>query len=529
MTKGISQFDGGLANDLRSSDTTKFAFTKNFDTLSFPHRLVPYRSYEAGNDTLNRKLSAFLYQNGKIFGRGFVSGTPTKYDIQVYYKTALGDGVWITPTNGTASAAYATDWTANMGPLFIYYNGFIYGVHGGSNPPVDVFRYDVDDVDAFVSSATSLTGAGLSQGVVHSKDQTLYIAGKNKLHKNVGVTVGTEGTWTNNILALPSNYTITCLAEYGNYLAIAMVSDDPLAQTSKVFLWDRDSSVATLSESIDWGLGSLNVLEELEGQLIGISLAKRENSGNLLFRSTLSFKYYAGAQGAVEFYKLLGASAAGTYITSLGKERQKANNRLYFKAQFVSPEGTQTKEGIWSVARSGGRYSVQVEYESKYNNDTGIPPVIDTFFLAGDYAYIAYSDSGTFSGNVSKTNDAETYANNSDYESLIFSGTSPKDPGDASQTKKLIGVTVNTAALPSGASVLLQYRIDSNINTDYTTWTDIFTNTVANSLSHSAVNIESGGGNLPEFNEIQFRIRSLGGAIITGFNYEAELTGKRLY
>ena len=91
-------------------------------------------------------------------------------------------------------------------------------------------------------------------------------------------------------------------------------------------------------------------------------------------------------------------------------------------------------------------------------------------------------------------------------------------------TKKLVGVTVETEALPTAGQVVLKYRKDEE-----TSWTTIFTNTTDNSLSHSAINIESTGVTLPQFKEIQFQIISTGNAVITGLRFKIEIIDKEPY
>lgn len=506
----IKKFDGGIANDLRDTDKAKFAVARHFDHLSLPGRLLPYRSYEAGNDTLGRKMTDFFYTSGKLFAMGVVSGT-TK--AAIYYKDTYTDGTWSTTANNESGVS-----AAPISGFFVHYKGFGYGIC----PNQSVFKYDITGVAAFVAQDLALSGTvtSVGGGLVHSKDDILYLAYNTAAGPIIAKKNG--ATWTDSALLLPTYLTITSICEYGNYLAIACKPTSVYGGNSSVYLWDRNSSVTTLAESIDWGSGELNVLEELEGRLIGISLEKRESSSNLLFNSVLHFKEYRGAQGAVEIARVDGSrDATITPLSSLGTQKQKINGRIYFACVLTTPEGSGSKEGIWSFGRSGSSqsFAVNVEYQT---SDGTVPNAIDGFFIIGSYAFIAYSNSGTKSGNISKTNDAATFANNSTYESLIFDG------GDASLKKKLIGVTVMTAPLPSGGQIVLKYAVDSSIATT-TSFTTIFTHTTLNSLFHSAINIESSGATLPEWNELQLQIVSTGGAVITGFSFQYEITGKRLY
>lgn len=506
----IDTFTGGMANDVREKDLTKYAYTKGLDTFSYKHRMVPYRSYEAGNDTLTRRIFNFVRVSGNLYGLG---GATSDGLARVYTKTTFTDGTWV-ETGGNNAATNAEQ--ADPGSFFVYYGntGLIYGVSGTGT----IFGYTPGGGAAW--QVNTIAGVNLATNgafaLVHSKDDILYVGAQNKILSKNGTA-----SFNAAALTLPVGYVVTSLAEYGNYLAIACVNNDTLTQKSKVFLWDRDTSLTTLSETIDWGEGSLNILEELEGRLIGISVQVRASATNLLFNSIVSFKYYAGAQGAIEFARLTGRTASNA-VTLLGKQKQKANNRIYFPMILTMPEGVATREGIWSLGKNlSGQYAITCEYQS---SDATVPNTIDGFFLMGSYIFIAYSNSGTLSGNISKTDDTENYTNTSTYESVVFDG------GDVSLNKKLIGVTVYTLALPSGATVTLKYKIDDTISDGgATAFTTIFSNTTLNSLSHSAINIESNGNTLPEWNELQFQILSTGGAIITGLSFAYELVSKRIY
>ena len=90
--------------------------------------------------------------------------------------------------------------------------------------------------------------------------------------------------------------------------------------------------------------------------------------------------------------------------------------------------------------------------------------------------------------------------------------------------KNLTGVTVMCEPLPASATVVLKYKQDQQ-----TAYTQIFTHTSTNSLGHSAINIESSGAQLPDFQEITFRIESTIGAVVTALRAKADITGKDIY
>ena len=57
--------------------------------------------------------------------------------------------------------------------------------------------------------------------------------------------------------------------------------------TSVVFLWDRDTSLLTLSESITWGQGLVKVMGNVNGTPIGVSLSSDTSRVN----PRIAFKY----------------------------------------------------------------------------------------------------------------------------------------------------------------------------------------------------------------------------------------------
>jgi len=77
-----------------------------------------------------------------------------------------------------------------------------------------------------------------------------------------------------------------------------------------------------------------------------------------------------------------------------------------------------------------------------------------------------------------------------------------------------VGVSVSTVPLPANGQVVLKYKRDSE-----SSFKNIYTNTTDNSVFKEAVTIESTGNNLGDFQEVQFRIESTGGAEITGLKF----------
>lgn len=505
----ITDFSGGISNDVRSTNERMSQIVTNMDIFTDFKRAIPYFDSESGDSgsATSQKQNFCLAHwlpgsanDWRLFSLGVKSGGG-RAEILMKTLTVLGtagandlsDNGWSTPGNNQSGAG-STSFN-----LFIYYpkTGFIYGAQGD----VQIWAFDPTAGAAWVDTVQTLTYTNICQGIIFSKDDILYFGADNKI-------VSFDGSsWNTTALTLPANFYITSVAEYGDNLAISVA---PLSGfgNSRVYLWNRNSSLATVSANIDWGAGILQFVEELNGDLMGVSYSSSTIASP---RGKIIFKSYSGS-GASQFASLT-AKSSTTFLRTM---RQKANNRVYFTMQ-ITLGNTVQREGVFSVGiGSSGKWAIA--HERTPNNDTSLvtgQPV--AFFLIGDTLFQAYIDSsGVYQ--VSKTNDQPSYTASAIYESLIYNAK------DSSQIKKLIGVTVMFEPLPAAGQVILKYKKDED-----TTWTPIFTYNTDNGISHSAVNIESTGATLPEHKEIQFRIELTGGAIVTGFSFEQELTGKRIY
>ena len=519
VTKIIKDFSWGITNEARDADTRYCQMVKNFDIHSFKHKLVPLRSSEVGdsNATAAMRVRNFCIAKQNIttneyalFGLGKLSATDR---VQLFYKhitldssNNLADATWVTVTNQFGGAG-----TTGEYDLFVWYErtGLIYG----SRDARYIWSADPDDSGAFVDSALDLTAyTTIRQGLVHSKDDVLYVPYDNKIAKN------NNGSWTAAALTLPENLRINSICEYNNYIAIGCAPKSGYGK-SVVYLWDRDSSLATLSESIDWGNGELFVLEEIDGILVGVSNVGKAGVSSFNtgpnFAQRIVFRYLSGGK-AVMFNEFI-SSASTSYLTTIPK-KYKDNNYIYFPLFMTFPDGT-NQQGIWKIGKNrGGNIAVSLDRTS--NNDSAITlTTFLGFIIVGDFLFTSTNESGTIT--VRKTiesGDASQYSQTSSYDTVVL------NDGDSSLKKKLVGVTVFTEPLPTAGQVILKYKID-----DETSFTTIFTNTTDNSVHHSAINIESTGLALPEYKEITFQILSTGGAVITGLKYKSNFIGKDLY
>lgn len=531
----IDTFNGGIVNDPRDSRSNVARVISNFDAITFPRKLVPYRQTESGDSsasTSRKRNFAVALRTGttySLYALGVVSG---QVYAEVLYKDLttsgggandLGDATWTAPSaNQSASGA------PNFN-LFVHYRktGLIYGARNGSH----IFAFSPSG-SAWADTHQAVTYTEITQGIVHSKDDILYIGGYN----NAGgagsksfIIKNNNGSWTNAALVLPDHLIPTSVCEYGNYLAIGCAPASGIGN-SRIFLWDRNESATTLAESIDAGSGSLMVLEEVDGELIWISqVGGYATSFSTLPNTTTShrdrvyFRKLVGNVG-VKFYELHSDRTGGINTTSLPAYKQKFDNRLYF--QMIIQYNGSVREGTWSIGRPSLSEPFVLVNEVRANNNTALATgdTLNGFIKIGDFVLQSYTSSSTYTLSKTVTTANTSFSANSIYESKTFSG---KIHGfDETYYKDLSEVSVMTEAMVTAGQIVLAYQTDANVNTS--TWTTIFTNTTDNSISHVANNIESSGAALAKnYKQIAFRILATGGAEITGLIFREEVVGRK--
>lgn len=487
----ITRFDGGISNDLRINSSNKFSITKHFDTFTYPKKLKPYYNTSSTIITEDKTLdiTKFLYDVQRSSTTFYTYGLGKSGDKLRIYRNS-GSGIWESSTNNTSGL----DKSTIKENCFIYYKGYIYLFSGTTK----LIRYDTSGVDAFNDNYKTLTAfTTVAQGVIHPSDDILYLFTDNKVHSLNDIA------WTEDALTLPDKYKIVDVVPYGNYLAIGCTTKSASDTESIVFLWDRDSSLTTLSERVDFGDGSLLYLATLNNGLIGVVdyyVGSSTKEGRLLIKK-LSGNTSVIVNEIVSDYTGAGAQ-------QIERTKVISNNKLYFP--YNVPLNGDYRRGIW-VVESDGRATLDFIEEEV---ESATSKTYEGIFLKGTSWWIAHSDDGSI--NVLDVN--SVYSADSYYESLIF------NLDDSSITKKLIGVSVMHEPLTATGEVTLKYRKDENLDSS---WTTIFTNSTDDSISQDAINIS--GATLPTFKEIQFQIISTGGAIITGLKLKIEIIDKQLY
>lgn len=478
----INNFSGGISDDPRENNASKFQVAKHFDIFSNPTRLTPYRSLEAdtndGSTSTGMKqylVKDFLYHSSsaKLFGLGQTGAGNTK----IVYKADATTGNWTLPSTSEGNGAVQNG-------CFIEYKDCLWGFQGTNQ----IWKWTI--ATTTISNNASATGAtitSVANGLVF--DDYLYLPYNNKIWRATDAT-----TFSDAYLTLPSNFKITSLTQNGKYIAIGCAPISTYNGVSKVFLWDGTST--DIQEAIDWGEGELRILETIEGYLVGIT-DRYLNSSVGAGRGSMIIQVYSG--GVPQVVKEIFTQALTN--KSIPIQKTVKNNRLFWAAKIMTNSaGTTYNEGIWSFGRKNVNYPFSVNLDIIDENvDTD---GIQAIGSAGNYFFITHSGDGS----LDKTNDTSTYAFSSILETQIY------DFGDRENDKTLLSLKVSFRKQLSGESLTAKYRVDGA-----TSWTTIGTYDTDNSLSHTFVNIESDGSAFASGREYEFRLESTGGLEITEF------------
>lgn len=488
ITKSWNQFDGGMTNEPRDPRESVQRVIKHFDNYTRSYKLTPYRSMKldavGGNESsLDQfRIQNFVITNFGLYGVGIVGGGDIH--TQVYLKTTPTDptAVWTTaPGIGTSASSVEL----NIGA--VVYHNYIYGVNTGG-----VWKYgDITTSPTFTYNDYT-AHIPTANGLVHSKDDIMYWPSQNLILKN------DSGSWS-VALTLPTNSAINAIAELNNYLAIAC---DQADGTIVIYLWDRDTSLTTLSEKIDWGVGSIKHIENIGGILCGISTTSA-NATSLMPR--VMFKYYDGTR-VVTFEEFICTSI--TFPSNPSK--QKFNNLFYFLATMVI-DGT-TFNGLWKIFKNP-QGQMAVSFDKLPRNDTTVG-LLKGFIRWGDYTFIAYLILGTGAYTIWRTDDQANYTATSIYESEI----NPKMPeADRTQLKQLKAVALSTELITTGQVVTLKYRVDGG------SWSSAVISVPVGEVNKEAWTDINTGLAFVNGNEFEFRVESTGGAEITEVKYKYEI------
>lgn len=501
ITLSFDTWNNGMTNDPRDQRQGVFRLIKNFNNYTWQHKLSPH--WDTAIDAVTEstldtyKISRMLSVSGLLFGMG---KTTSGNFVQIYGKTTPSDltSAW-TDNPFVAGASHDTGHTNTPdGLMFLSYQGYLFG-----SSSAGVWRSNMNNTFEYNSYTTNKpTG----QGLVHSKDDVMYFPSNNLIIKNTSAASPSYSV----ALTLPTNSTIKSMCEYGNYLAIGCNQPDG---TATVYLWNRDDSLATLSEKIDWGYGSFGFIESIGGALVGVTQTSTTVS-SLMPRMVC--KYYNGST-VVTFQEF------SCNLITLWPFQQRWDNILYFIAD-ATISGNRLV-GAWKIVKdSNGNMSVS--FDQAPRNDTALIVGSSSFYgfiRFGDYKFFAYEEPVNLGYTISRTVSSAAYIATSVVETTINPNQAESGKSGAgirSSHKQLMAVNIMTAPLLSGQQIVLKYRVDSNDNAA-AAWTTILTDSTVGSVAHERV-LDASGTEFTSGREYEFRIESTGGAEPTELRYKIE-------
>ncbi|MBR1146676.1 hypothetical protein [Bradyrhizobium sp. AUGA SZCCT0431] len=510
-TVKIADFDGGFADDYTDGQRGECSMCKHFDVLSYPKRLQPLRGMTTESTTNSSIQNIITAADGIMYGIGTEAANPTF--ARLWYRQGYGaSDVWTQVSSQAAStalrvsganddAAFLVDYpeAGNVRSMFWAATNLLFAGNpaGGSSP-----------------DSQALTFTTISQGFVHPKDKMLYFGYQTATQTFIG-RIGPNATSFGSValtaLELPKRYRVYSLTNYGDFLAIGVTASEGGSSTvSSVILWDRDTSLATVSDIIPWGAGQLKVLNNLNGALVGVSRMSSNSTGSVQDHDSIFIKMWAGGAEPTLIKEISATRLTATAPScSINPHVNFVyNGRLFFSIDVVNGGAAPDYYGLWSVGRTkSGRWAVQIERMATSN---GSHTSVLAASIAGDFVSMCHTAAGTLTYTTNGNNLAVIYGATSVYESLINPNI---DPIDAEKKKQIKTAFISTLPLPDDATVTLKYRVDSSLSGS---WTTLITETT-NGTTVSEINVNGLIGR-----KFEFRLESTGGAIITSFGFKYE-------
>jgi len=477
VTQRITRFDGGVSDSTRMGTANGAGMVAHFDIFKDPKKLTPFRSMTPNEDT-TFKIVKFLFNGTKLYGYGVkVGGAIAK----IYEKSSdpITDSWTASTTGEDAGGGRDTN-------CFVYFGATIYGFTANSR----IWSYNTS-TNTFTATAVSVSYTNTAQGLVGKKDGKLYLPYDNFIASYDGTT------WNATAYTAPTGTTITSIEEYGNYIAVALRPTATFTDKSVVHIWDR-AKPTTPDEIVDFGNEILKIISNVDGVLVGVSSSSLTSGSSFTITNKIVFRQWSIGDKAVVFKEVLGQDSSSLLESGSGAGlKQQVGNSLYF-AMKVKLNGA-SRYGVWALSRKTNKYEYGLSLACLPDNDT-VVTAIDGFFIIGDYIFVAHNSDGS----VNRTNDQSTYTATSYWESEIFDGNS-------SLPKDLLEARLEYDPLPTAGQVVLTYRKNAD-----TSWATLFTETDDNGF------LTTKDTQIGQWNQLQFRIESTGGAEITALQFTYE-------
>lgn len=427
----LNKWDGGQAEDVRTTDTDQNEESNNFDIFTEPFRLNPIPDSTADSADV-------AIDDCELSDVGICNISGTDYIVGVGYESAVSNAITFytksTP-NGTFSKQASGTGNSYVKGSYTTYKTSAYGVDSNGS---GTYR-----LQKFVSAGTVTTIGSISATAnspvrmfVHPEDNVLWGVVGSVIFRYDGSSLTTHTT------ILPANYYATGLTNYGGYLAIVV---NPLSgnRNPTCLLWGRDTSLNTLQGTIDLGEGYCPIVENLDNNLVFVMSPIGVFSTTL--QSKIFIKIYSG--GTVQTIKELSD-------TGVSMIKAKKNNKLYF---------ANSADCIWCFGKNkSGRYTItQDRYTINGTEIAGFPATssVQGLSIIGDVMWVAmFNIVGVFSLQRTKiiVGEGLTYTATSKLTTTV----NPNMPiGDRYKDKQLDAIQISFTGASSGITSL-KYSVD---------------------------------------------------------------------
>lgn len=453
---------------------------EHFDTITGQLRpwhglILSTSTMHAVSDVGADRLKQFIKVGTTLYCLAYDDGSPANTPTI---------GKWSSYTwTGTGAPGTFSSVATSLEPRMAYYNSFILGFWNGSH----IWSMTTGGTFNGTYKALTYTAGTVTDPIIHSKDNIMYFGYMASSIGYIG-TLNTSGTVNSAALTLPTNFKPTSIAEMENYILI--VGYDTNSGQATAYVWDRDSSLTTVTAKYDLGYEIPYHCFAPGG--VPIIVTSREDSGNTEFEEKPILSVLTPIGEKMEPIDQFQFS--GLVMNGYGKFIDR--DKLYFAAKAKSVDEATNRNVVFSVDYRG---RLIVELNASVN--TTFTNAVTGVFRDGQGFWLAADSDGAWAteNNWITTGSFETGVIRSE---------------ELSQNLNFRGAIVTCEPLISGASIVIKGR-----KNDETTWTTLATFDTDNGVKFAlagmiAKNALSG---LDRAKQVQLRVESVGGAIITGF------------
>lgn len=469
----LNRFDGGIAEDVRTTSSNQCELSTNFDIITNTHKLIHHRDQtaETGANVNSMEITdvGMTTIAGTKYMVAFGNDTSSSELPAAYTRTAYDfNGAWTQQAVGVAGYNYIKN-------TYVQYGGISFILSKSSATTWNLQKYvgagSLVSVGTFVASNLQ----ECPRPYIHPDDKILYMCVGNTIAKYDIAS----GSFSSSSTILPTGYVATSIAHFGGFLSVAVVPE--IIGESLLIHWGRDIGINTLQGNVNMGGRLLQSIENIEGQLICIS--RGDNFGSYIDKKIEIRAYYGGDSATLVKVVEIPSSSSSNY--NIVKTRK--DDKLYFA---VGGEAA-----VYMCTRNkAGQYVVT---QDKLFS-TGVVSVgVYGLNFVGDVLYVAFLEGTTYKLTATEMEGTVPFINTATYTTTV----NPNMPeGDREVDKRITFIQVNFESSYSNGTTTVKYIVDGTEQT-----VGSRSNTISENLSIKAV-AESTGNPFKSGKDIQFKV-----------------------